>query len=168
MTDSKKYDSLLSVNGAAFVGSIFLELIATPFSSHRPISEINAENRGLIVREMPLSKYDGLILDEDIYINKRMPTSYKKCAIAEEIGHYHTTVGNILDQSVIANQEQEHKARVWAYREVLPPENIQRTISGGCRETWEIAECLDVSEPYLLEALEYYKTQGYTFGEEQD
>jgi len=124
-----------------------------------------AETKRLVVCEISMPRYDGLLLDKLVLLNTSMPTSYKKCALAEELGHYHLTVGNILDQSVIGNQKQEHKARAWAYEKAIPVENIYFAIHDGYTEAWEIAEYLDVSEPFLLEAIEYYKTQGCLFGE---
>ena len=37
----------------------------------------------------------------------------KASVLAEELGHYYTTVGNILDQEDAGNRKQEHKARTW-------------------------------------------------------
>lgn len=52
------------------------------------------------------SKSDGLINGNVIGINRNI-RSYKKrsCVLAEEIGHYYTTTGDIIDQSVGFNNK---------------------------------------------------------------
>ncbi len=53
-----------------------------------------------------------------------MPEGRKYSTLAEEIGHYETSVGDIPDQASINNRRQENVARKWAYIKILPIENI--------------------------------------------
>ena len=39
----------------------------------------------------------------------------KSCVLAEEIGHYHTSSGNILDQNKVESRKQEYRARLYGY-----------------------------------------------------
>lgn len=108
---------------------------------------------GLVVKEKPLVAYDGLIFGDKIAIKKDMTTAKKACVLAEELGHYHTTVGNILDQSNIENQKQEFKARVWAFEKILSIDKILEAASKGHTEPHTMAEYLDVDEEFLREYL---------------
>lgn len=101
-------------------------------------------------------KNKGLYADNCIWINKDMKDDEKTCILAEEIGHYHTSTGDILDQSNIENYKQEYIARKWAYEKIVPIENIIFAITDGHSEIWDMAEYLDVNEIFLREALIYY------------
>ena len=112
-----------------------------------------ATSDGLIVKEKPLVVYDGLIFGDKIGIKKDMTTAKKACVLAEELGHYHTTVGNILDQSNLENQKQEFRARIWAFEKILSIEKILEAASKGHTEPHTMAEYLDVDEEFLREYL---------------
>ncbi len=112
---------------------------------------------GLIVKEKPLQSGDGRIKGTRIAIRKDIETSNKKmCVLAEEIGHYMTSTGNILDQSDLNNAKQERRARVWAFNRVIPVERIIEAASKGYTQVYEMAEYLDVDEEFLREGLAYH------------
>ena len=116
-----------------------------------------AESCGLSVKEKPLQYNDGRIRGNRILIRSTIETRCQKAAVlCEEIGHYETAVGNILDQSVTANRKQELRGRIWAYNRLIGLTGILRAYKMGCRNRYEIAECLDVPEDTLQEALNYY------------
>jgi hypothetical protein len=81
----------------------------------------------------------------------------KLYALAEEMGHAKLTAGNIIDQAGIGNMKQEHKARCWAYRKLVSPEDICNAAENGCHEIYEFAEALDLPEDFLQECVAYYK-----------
>jgi len=113
---------------------------------------------GLIVKEKPLKDNDRRIKGKRVAIRSDIKTTTEKaCVLAEELGHYHTTVGNILDQSSIANRKQEYHARLWAYNKLIGLSGIVSAYRAGCRNTHEMAEHLDVTEVFLQEALAYYR-----------
>lgn len=117
--------------------------------------ELIGEYEHLIIEERPMIN-DGLYADGCVWINQDMPTNRKACVLAEEVGHYETSSGNILDQTDTGNRKQELTARKWAYNKVVPEEKISEAISAGYTEVWEIADHLDVDEQFLREALKYY------------
>ena len=117
--------------------------------------ELIGEYEHLIIEERPMIN-DGLYADGCVWINQDMPTNRKACVLAEEVGHYETSSGNILDQTDTGNRKQELTARKWAYNKVVPEEKISEAISAGYTEVWEIADHLDVDEKFLREALKYY------------
>jgi hypothetical protein len=104
------------------------------------------------------SRARGLCAGKAIGVCENLLTSEKLCVLAEEMGHAKTTVGDILDQSDdVRNAKQEYKARCWAYRKVVSPEDICRAAKSGCHEIYEIAEALDLPEEFLQECIAYYK-----------
>lgn len=96
---------------------------------------------------------DGLYSDGCVWINKGMTTARKACVLAEEIGHYCTSVGDILEQKNIANAKQEQKARVWAFEKLLSVDKIVEAASKGYTTTWDMSEYLDVDEEFLKDYL---------------
>lgn len=100
----------------------------------------------------------GLYADNVIWINKNIDTSIEKaCVLAEELGHYHTSVGDILDQSDLCNRKQEKMARKWAYNKLITPMNLIDAFEHGCRSRYEIAEFLNVTESFLEDTLSFFR-----------
>ena len=117
-----------------------------------------ADRNGLLVREQPLQVHDGLISGKRIAIRKDIQTQAEKsCILAEEIGHYHTTTGDILDQRKAENRKQELRARMWAYNKLIGLKGIIRCYEHRCHSFSEMAEYLEVTEEFLSEALKYYR-----------
>ena len=81
----------------------------------------------------------------------------KACVLAEELGHHYTTYGNILDQSDASNRKQELRARAWAYNRQIGLLGLIRAYEHGCRNRFEIAEYLEVTEEVLEECISYYR-----------
>lgn len=117
-----------------------------------------ATNEGLIVKEKNIPGYGGRIYKNRIAINKDIETSAEKaCILAEELGHHHTSVGNILDQSDPGNRKQECQGRLWAYNKQIGLLGLVSAYKAGCQSAYETAEFLGVAESFLLEALERYR-----------
>ena len=118
---------------------------------------IEADNLSLITKDKPLRAHDGRIKRNRIAIREDMPETQKKCVLAEELGHYHTTVGDIIDQSSVANRKQEYRARLWAYNNLIGLSGIVSAYKAGCRNAHEVADHLDITEDFLQEALTCYR-----------
>lgn len=102
----------------------------------------------------------GLICDDTIAIQKTVSTqSEKSCILAEELGHYYTTVGDIIDQSSAANRKQELRARLWAYNCQIGLRGIIKAFDRNCKSIHEMADCLDVTEEFLKEAITAYRNK---------
>ena len=100
----------------------------------------------------------GLYCNNTIALNKRLRTQKEKaCVLAEELGHFHTTVGDILDQSKTENRKQEYRARVWAYDRLVNLQGIIKAHESGCKTLFEASELLDVTEEFLKESIEHYR-----------
>ncbi len=123
------------------------------------LNECADEN--LVIKEKPLQSSNGRIYNNRIAIRHDMNTVDKTCTLAEELGHYYTTTGDILDQTNVANRKQEHRARMWAYEKLLPLQLFILAFKHGCRSIHETAEFLEVSEGFLLECVgAYYSKYG--------
>ena len=118
---------------------------------------IESDQAGLIVREKSINN-DGLIKGKRIAIRQDIPTLAKKAdVLAEELGHYHTTVGRIVEQNSVASRKQERTARLWAYNKRIGLLGLIKAFKHGCQSRYEAAEFLDVSEDTLAEAIELYR-----------
>ena len=121
---------------------------------------MESDSHGLIVKEKPLKYNDGRIKGNRIAIRKDINTQTEKgCVLAEELGHYYTSVGNILDQSKAENRKQEQHARAWAYNKMIGLMGLVKSYEHGCYSMYETAEFLNVTEEFLEEALTYYKNK---------
>lgn len=117
-----------------------------------------AFDAGLVVKEKPLKANKGRIIGNNIAIKKEIPTlKEKSCVLAEELGHYYTSVGNIINQKIAVNRKQEYKARLWAYNRQVGLMGIVKTYEAGCQSLYEMAEYLDVTEEFLIDALQCYR-----------
>lgn len=106
-------------------------------------------------------KYNnGRIKGSRVAIRQDLSTSIEKaCVLAEELGHHYTTYGNILDQSDASNRKQELRARAWAYNKQIGLLGLIRAYEHGCRNRFEIAEYLEVTEEVLEECLIFYRNK---------
>ena len=119
-----------------------------------------SDSENLIVKEKELSGYGGRIYKNRIAINRSLPTQVEKsCVLAEELGHHYTTTGDILDQSNAMNRKQEYRARLYGYNLKIGLTGLIRAYEARCRNRYEMAEYLDVTEEYLEEAIDCYKAK---------
>lgn len=119
-----------------------------------------AHKKKLKVKEYPLQGNDGRIYNNRIAIRSDIETEKEKaCVLAEELGHYCTTTGNILDQSEDMNRKQEYRARLWSYNHMVGLRGIIRAYDNGCSDIHEMAAYLDVTEEYLEAAISCYKSK---------
>lgn len=117
-----------------------------------------ADNAGLIVKEKPLLNNNGRIKGKKIAIRQTISTTTKKAdVLAEEMGHYYTSVGRIVEQDTVDSLKQERTARLWGYNKRIGLIGLIDAFKAHCETSHEIAEFLDVSEDSLIEAIEYYR-----------
>lgn len=100
----------------------------------------------------------GLYCDKTIGLNLDINTSAEKtCVLAEELGHHHTSIGDILDMTDIGNRKQERQARLWGYNKLIGLSGLIKAYEAGCQNCFEMAEYLGVTDEYLCECLEVYR-----------
>lgn len=120
---------------------------------------VEAETLNIEVEEKAMKqRIKGLYGYNVIWINKNIESTIEKgCVLAEEIGHHHRTVGDILDQSKLPNVKQEKLARKWASNRLVPLRSLINAYKCGCKSRFEIAEMLNVTESFLQESLDFYR-----------
>ena len=119
------------------------------------LDEANAE--GISIKERPFKTYDGRLKGKDIYLRKDMNTTEKTCVLAEEMGHHYTTVGNILDMESAQNRKQERQARLHGYNRLIGLVGLIEAYEHGCRNRYEIAEFLEVTDEFLEDCINCYR-----------
>lgn len=125
------------------------------------------EENNIELIEIPLhGKLKGLYGDNIIAINNKLETSVEKaCILAEELGHYHTSSGNILDQTDIRNKKQEKRARCWSYEKLVDILDLINAFKYGINNRYELAEYLDVTEEFLEDTIAHYYRKYGTYCE---
>ncbi len=99
----------------------------------------------------------GLYHDNVIAINSNLQTTAEKaCILAEELGHYHTSVGDILDQSMLMNRKQEQRARRWGYERMVPLNKLLAAYRAGVYSPIDLADHLNITPRYLQAAIQHY------------
>lgn len=124
--------------------------------------ELKTKHNDLNIVEMDLSEVKGLkglYFDGNIALERKMSQTEKSCVLAEELGHYYTTSGNILDQTDVSNRKQEYRARLYGFNLKIGLMGLIRAFEHGCRSASDIAEYLDVTEEYLKEAVDCYQSK---------
>lgn len=106
------------------------------------------------------SKANGLINGDVIGLSDKLATSPQKaCTLAEEMGHYFKTTGNIISQSKVPNRKQERISRLWAFNEMIGLAGIVDGYKRRCASRYELAEFLGVTEEFLQDAINYYRAK---------
>lgn len=123
--------------------------------------EQEASDCGIKIIEKYLFKsprIKGVYCNNTIAISKVIESKKEmSCILAEELGHYYTSHGDILNQTIDANRKQEYHARLWAYNRQIGLIRIIKAYEAGCLNLFEMAEFLDVTEEFLQECLESYR-----------
>lgn len=121
---------------------------------------IDASNNGFeIVEKNFKSDAKGLCKGRKIGIRKDMSDTEKACVLAEELGHYYTSVGNILDQNNVNNKKQELVARRWATNILLCPADLIEACRAGNEYISDIAEYLGVTSEFLIDAINVFSAK---------
>ena len=119
-----------------------------------------ADSENLTVKEKNIPGYGGRIFRNRIAIHSGIDTEVEKaCVLAEELSHFYTTTGNIIDQSKEENRKQELKARLWAYNKQIGLTGLINAYKHGCHSRHEAAEYLEVTEEFLQDAVNCYRSK---------
>lgn len=118
-----------------------------------------ADKLGIIVKECNLKTRKGHCYGKRIAIDKNLSNKEKYCVLAEELGHYKLTIGNITNQNKMSNKKQELLARKWGYKKNVGLLKLIEAFNNGCTNKHEIADFLNVTDKYLDEAIDYYRNK---------
>lgn len=123
------------------------------------LEKTNAEGVSVVEIDLGTDTPCGKCIGDTIFINNRVTTNEKKCVLAEELGHYHLTIGDITDLKSINNRKQELKARRYGYKLLIEPDDIVHTMKQGCSNKYELSDFLNISEEFFEELIEDFKKQ---------
>lgn len=104
---------------------------------------------------MPLHQ-KGMIHGSIVYLNPQQNYEELNSTVAEEIGHYLTGSGNIIEQDTTEKRKQEQKARDTGATILVTPGDILDCFESGCVSVWECAEHLSITEKTFKAAIKYY------------
>ncbi len=105
------------------------------------------------------SSAKGFCIGNTIAIRNNLSEAEKTCIFAEELGHYITTTGNILDQNNQNNRKQEKIARKWAINFLISINDLINAYKNGCFCLADTAEYLNVTEEFIFEAIAEFKSK---------
>lgn len=124
------------------------------------LEEAYINNVDVVEYNFESERIKGLYCDGTIALSKKIDTSIEKsCILAEELGHHHTSLGNIIDMQSVQNIKQERQSRVWAYDNRIGLTGLIRAFERCCQSRYEVADFLGVTEEFLSDALNYYKVK---------
>lgn len=121
------------------------ELLLAQYS-HLAIKEVKTLPVGL----------GGVYMDNMILIDQHRSSYEKHCILAEEIGHYETTYGDITDASSLTNWKLELIARRWGYEKIVSLDKLIDCYELNYLSIEEVCSHLEVTEDYLLESIQHY------------
>lgn len=114
-------------------------------------------NVNIMDRHFNSDNIKGLYCNGNIAINDKIKTTTEKtCILAEELGHYHTSSGVIIDMQNTSNRKQEHVARMWSYNKLIGIQGFIDAFEHHCTNLYETAEYLSVTEEFLIETINAY------------
>ena len=117
-----------------------------------------ARQKGLtVIEKYPFlsERIRGLCCDDTIALSAAIETGAERTVVlCEELAHATSTVGNIL-----TDPRMERKAREQSFDRLVSPEALVEAYLCGCREAWEFAEHLGVTEAFLAEAMASYRAR---------
>jgi len=116
---------------------------------HLTIRETRSLPRGL----------SGLYYDNEILLNKNRNHYERHGILAEEIGHYETTHGDIIELDNVQNIKLELLARRWGYEKIVSLEDLIKCFELGYRTLDDICIYLEVTAEYLKNALDHYNAR---------
>jgi len=98
----------------------------------------------------------GLYMDNLILIDKYRSKYEKHGILAEELGHYETTYGDITDLAKINNWKLELLARNWGYRKIVSLDKLVTCYELGYTTSEEVCTHLEVTAKYLKDSIDHY------------
>lgn len=118
--------------------------------------ELHAKNISIRKMEMP-EGLDGLYYDGNIILDKSLSYKQRVEILAEELGHYYTSSGDIRNYKDIRNMKQEVKARRFGYELIVTLDGIIDAFKQNIKNVYELADFFEVTTDYIYKAIEHYK-----------
>lgn len=81
----------------------------------------------------------------------------RRVHLAHELGHCRTGAFYNIHSAQDIRQKHENRADKWAIKKLVPKDELDKAVSRGITEPWELAEYFDVTEEFMRKALCWYK-----------
>lgn len=78
--------------------------------------------------------------------------------LAHELGHCIT--GAFYNRWAARDVREKHECKAWrwAYKKLVPKDELEEMVAAGFTDTWDLAEHFNVPDDFLIKAIDYYKT----------
>ena len=117
-----------------------------------------ALDQGLtVIEKYPFTspRIRGLCCDDVIALSEKIDTeAERRVVLCEELTHAMHSAGDILN-----DPRMEQRARARSFDRLVGLSGLIRAFLSGCREAWEFAEALDVTEEFLAELMANYRAR---------
>lgn len=127
------------------------------------IESLMAEHENInytFTSELP-KHLSGLVYEDnqEIFINNQNEKNVQYTTLLEELAHYETGSGEIIDQDSIEKRQQENLARSIAFTEAVPLTGLINCFFKGIWSAPEIADYFDITTDFLMKAIENYRSK---------
>lgn len=99
----------------------------------------------------------GMNIDDFVYLSPYQSKTEFTSVLSEELGHYLTTVGDIVDQDTNEKRKQERKARDVGATLVVTPDDLLKCYENGYETIESCADFLGVTKETFTSAINYYR-----------
>ncbi|WP_172968725.1 ImmA/IrrE family metallo-endopeptidase [Companilactobacillus mishanensis] len=98
-------------------------------------------------------------MNDQVFINANRSYEQNLQDVAEEIGHFKTTVGNIVEQKSELDKKQELEARRFGHMTIVNLDGLIECYKVGILTSWDLSDFFEVRPKYIWQALETYKSK---------
>lgn len=84
----------------------------------------------------------------------------EKMKLCHELGHCATGAFYHPWCPYEFRQRQEHRAKVWSFKKMVPLKDLKKAIRNRIDTPWDLAAYFNVPEDFMREAIAYYKSAG--------
>lgn len=87
-------------------------------------------------------------------------TAEERVHLAHEIGHCETLAFYNAYSPLEIRGKQEKRADRWAVSKLVPVRELTEALKHGIKEVWDLAEFFNVTEEFMLKAIEIHRING--------
>lgn len=95
-----------------------------------------------------------------IALRKDLTNAEERSFLSHELGHHVKGALYQKETPGFTRGQCEHKANKWAVHKLMPFRSLHTAFLKGYTEVWEIAEYFEVTEEFVIKAIEIYKQEG--------
>lgn len=85
-------------------------------------------------------------------------TKDEKIRLAHELGHCVTGSFYNRYSDFDIKAKSEYRADKWAIKKLIPKDELQAAFEQGYTEPWDLAEYFNVTEDFIIKAVNYYRS----------